>query len=595
MSENLEELTKEELIGRIKELKNQLNNEKYGLYFDRKGNNEVFVENKIPILIRSSELSIETAKTNITNILIEGDNYLSLLSMSMSMSEKDENGLFDIIYIDPPYNTGNAEFIYNDKRIDASDGFRHTKWLCFMEKRLKLAKNLLGANGHIFISIDDNEHANLKLLCDSIFGEDSYLNDFIWINNLKGRQISNGGAVKTYEHILLYVIVNAQNDSFTGNIKYLQESMPLFYKNLNYKSLKDEKGEFVLKNELYNTNSVFNEETRPNLVFNIWVNPLTNEIKFSSVDENINYDGFIKIEPHRNGDGRHKYHAWRWSKKKILEETYDLFFVLNEKRAKIFTKIRDLYTTNIKDIITDSTNGNIELSKIIGKGKFNYPKPVKLIKDLISFVDNKNARVLDFFAGSGTTGQAVLELNSQDNGKRSFTLITNNEGDIMTAVCYPRLKSIISGINFNGEKFCNGYKSNLIYYKTELIDNNHSIDQNKYNLVEKCNELLCLSENIFTLIKKEKSFFIYNNLNSKKWLFIYFDYYNNDQFSQMLNELEKQNEEIKIVYLFSLNNEIDANEEKLIFNRIHNVTIKPIPSKIYEIYMKIMDDLKRNY
>ena len=202
MSINFEKLTKEELIKYISELRKQLNNEKYGLYFDRKASPEDVVEeckNKIPILYREKSLDIISGNYG-ENLLIEGDNF-QVLSALTSIASSEE--VVDVIYIDPPYNTGNKDFIYNDKFLDADDGFRHTKWLNFMEKRLKLAKELLSENGVIFISIDDNEQSQLKLLCDSIFGERNHITTFVWEKTQHfGRQKINN--YSNNEYVLCY-------------------------------------------------------------------------------------------------------------------------------------------------------------------------------------------------------------------------------------------------------------------------------------------------------------------------------------------------------------------------------------------------------
>src|SRR5690554_6425610 len=309
MSKDLKDLTKTELIEYIDELKKMLNNGKYGLYFDRSINKDSLI-NTVPILTRKPELDIHS-DNKLENIFIEGDN---LLVLSALKTIADEEGFVHVITIDRPYNTGNDGFTFRD-------GFQHSEWLSFMEKRLTIARDILKDNGVIFINIDHNEHYNLKLLCDRIFGPSNFISDFVWINNTKGRQISNGGAVKTYENILLYGKNANLINTFEGDIRDLSKEMPLIYKNKNYQVYDDEDGQYIIKNELYNTNSAFNEETRPNLVFNIFYNEQKNEVLFGDIDdvdftENLDSD-FILIEPHKNSNGQHKYHAWRWSKNKI--------------------------------------------------------------------------------------------------------------------------------------------------------------------------------------------------------------------------------------------------------------------------------------
>jgi len=374
------------------------------------------------------------------NLLIKGNNLLALHSL-----KKQFAGKVKLIYIDPPYNTGNDEFKYND-------AFNHSTWLVFMKNRLKIAKELLRDDGLIFVSIDDNEVHYLKVLMDEIFDRENYLNTFCWVNNLKGRQIAGKGAAKTYEYILVYA---KNKDSknigpFEIPIEKAKSLMPSSYKGFDYKVKSDQAGKFILKNELYNTNSAFNEETRPNLVFNIHYNFKTKEVKFSNTDQEINFKGFIKIPPKENNDGIHRFHAWRWNKEKILRELSNLEFVKTKNgRVKIFTKIREYKATNLKDIITDitTTKGRYDIKALFDDKKyFNYPKPVELIKIFVSQTGNKDI-ILDFFAGSGTTAHAVLELNKEDGGNRKFILI--EQMDYINTVTCPRVKKVMERENID--------------------------------------------------------------------------------------------------------------------------------------------------
>ena len=384
------------------------------------------------------------------NIYIEGDN-LDVLKVL----RETYLGKVKMIYIDPPYNTGN-DFVYNDdfaktmveeekntnyrnengeiiwndafKQNPASNGRFHTDWLNMIYPRLKIAKDFLTEDGAIFISIDENEMTNLKKICDEIFGAGNYVNTFCWINNLKGRQISYTGAVRTYEYVLCYAKDYEKLCLFQGKIDKLKKLMPSTYKGFNYESRKDEIGEYVIKNELYNTNSMFNEETRPNLVFCIHYNPSTKEIIFSDPKDDINYANFVKIMPKTCNDGKHKYQAWRWSKQKIEKEFYDLEFVPYQNTFKVYTKIRDFNVTNIKDVITEIGNGNGELEKYFGTTNyFSFPKSIDLIKLFLMCMQDKNALIMDFFSGSATTADAILQLNSEDNGHRKFIMVQLEE------------------------------------------------------------------------------------------------------------------------------------------------------------------------
>src|SRR3989344_2739289 len=286
------------------------------------------------------------------NLIIHGDNLLVLKALLPTYA-----GKVKCIYIDPPYNTSNEQWAYNDnvnspmmkewlgKVVDKDDLTRHDKWLCMMLPRLKLLRELLTDDGAIFVSIDDNEQHRLRGLMDEVFGEENYLNTFCWVSNLKGRQISGVGAAKTFEFVLVFAKDIQKIGLFEMTVEKLKSLMPSSYKGFEYETENDIGGDFVVKNELYNTNSAFNEETRSNLVFNIHYNFKTSEVKFSDIDQDINFKGFVKITPKKNNDGVHKFHAWRWGREKIARELSDLKFVKTEKGARIYTKIREYANT----------------------------------------------------------------------------------------------------------------------------------------------------------------------------------------------------------------------------------------------------------
>lgn len=443
------------LISYLEEIEQDIMGKKYGLVFeDHRETIDDLLAHSMPIVKEEEELFFSHGGQ--THYLVEGDNLASLYVLRETYAEK-----VNAIYIDPPYNTGNKDFVYDDAFVESKDAYRHSKWLSFMSKRLEVARDLLSSDGVIFISIDEKEVYDLKLLLDEIFGERNFLNDFIWINNLKGRQIRVGGAVKTYEHVMCYAKDAAEVPSFVGNIRDLKKTMPSVYKLANYPVLMDEKGSFVIKNELYNTNSAFNEETRPNLVFNILYNPSTGEVDFSDAfSEEAVPEGYVLIPPHKNGDGAHAYHAWRWSKQKILAEKEDLYFTEIKGIYKVYTKIRDYERTNVKDLLTDIGNGNSELTALFGKAVFSYPKSTKLMRVLLGCIEKKDAIVLDFFAGSGTTGHAVMSMNQADGGDRTFILCTNNENDICRKVTYERIRRAILAEN---------YQASLKYLKVDYL------------------------------------------------------------------------------------------------------------------------------
>jgi adenine-specific DNA-methyltransferase len=361
-------------------------------------------------------------------VVVRSDNYQAL-----SLMRARNRGQVRSIYIDPPYNTGNDQFIFKDR-------YQHSSWLAMMDDRLRLATDWMRDNSALFVSIDGNERDRLKKLADLVVGEERYLNTFVWINNLKGRQISERGAAGTHEYVLAYGGDGC--GTFSASVGKFKSLMPSTYKGFDYETEKDNLGTYVSKNELYNTNSKFNEETRPNLVFNIYYCPATGDIKFSNTGDEAKLAGYTKIPPKQNNDGVHKYHAWRWSREKIAAESFNLKFVSSGGQLRIYTKVRDFEVTVLKDTITDiSTSvGTEELSSLMGIVPFkDYPKPVSLV-EVFAAQSGPADVILDFFAGSGTTGHAVINLNREDGGHRKFILV--EMADYFDTVLVPRIKKV---------------------------------------------------------------------------------------------------------------------------------------------------------
>lgn len=308
------------------------------------------------------------------------------------------------------------------QRNTESNGRFHTDWLNMIYPRLRVARDLLSDDGVIFISIDDNEEHNLRKVCDEIFGGNNYVNTFAWINNLTGRQISGKGAAKTWEPVLAYAKEISCISTLDIEIEFAKKNMPDSYKGFNKDLRKDKYGTFAIGDTLYNHNRKFNEITRPNLVFSIFYNPQTEEIK--SGDIGAEFPGFVEIRPHSNGDGVHNYHAWRWSRSKVDGESHNLIVLPTSKGGyEVYTRIREFNTTTLKDVITNISNGDSEVQKLFDNHKyFDYPKSIALVRTLIGSSD-KDSIILDFFSGSATTAHAVMKLNAEDGGKRQFIMV----------------------------------------------------------------------------------------------------------------------------------------------------------------------------
>ena len=417
------------LLTYIAEIEKDIKGKKYGLVFEEhKEAIDEILENHVPILKEDESLFIDNGGQ--MNFLIEGDNLASL-----QLLEKTHKGKIDLIYIDPPYNTGKKDFIYDDEYVDFEDSFKHSKWLSFMEKRLKIAKNLLTPTGVIFISIDDNELYTLKLLCDEIFDNSGFINNFMWLHG-KGKKNKQSRTLQQY--ILAYSKID-------------RDQLPAWYI------------EHLAKGSFSNPDN----DARGK-----W---FSGSISFSEERSNKNSDKYFTITSPS---------GIKWSRQWMCTQVEMNEYLKNNKiyfgkpplynhtpRLKIFpTDSYVVIPDNIFSNVGTTRSAQNELDKLIGKrvdekghliSKFNNPKSHELIEHLIKISNNSNPlQILDFFAGSGTTGHAVMRLNAEDGGNRKFILCTNNENNICRDITYERIKRVIEK-----EK----YKASLKYMKVDFV------------------------------------------------------------------------------------------------------------------------------
>lgn len=369
------------------------------------------------------------------NLFVEGDNLDALKCL-----RDDYRGAVDCIYIDPPYNTGN-EFVFADSFVHrAADGegggdapgraaLRHAGWASMMLPRLLVARDLLADGGVGLVSIDDKELAQLRLLLDEVFGPANVLATMIWVSNLKGRQLRHAGPAGTHEYIVCFAKDASRVDQFRGSTQSLIRQMPLVYPRTAHQVKRDARGPYVLKNQLFNTNGRFNERTCPTLVYRIHYHPGTGEVRLTDIDDETVLPGFVTALPHPNARPGLRWHAWRWSRARVLSHADELEFDLSDGTLRIWTKVRDTNTRALKDLIIgpSTQQGAADLARL-GLGRvFESPKPVGLIRTLIDAAAGPDALILDFFAGSGTTAQAVWELNGADGGTRRVILVQRAE------------------------------------------------------------------------------------------------------------------------------------------------------------------------
>lgn len=420
----------------IGEIETALNEKKYGLVWEKHTEKvDELLEHNIPVFSEDESKKIVADENDGYNFLLEGDNLHSL-----KLLEKTHKGKIDVIYIDPPYNTGNKDFIYNDSFVDKTDGYSHSKWLSFMSERLEIARELLSDEGVIFISIDDNEQAQLKLLCDEVFGESNFVVDFIWKSKSGG---ANDSSLVATDHEFILCFSKNYTKAIMNDDK--ETEVTTSYNNF------DDNGFYSL--ERLDKQSLGYLES---LDFPI-----------------ISPDGIRYTVQHK--DENNKKARWRWSKNTVEERYDELVF----KHPYIYTKNYKKDGQKPRSLLTDerfgrTRTGSTDLKKIIGNQKlFSYPKPEKLIKFLLNISTQKNSTILDFFAGSGTTGHAVMQLNKEDGGNRKYILCTNNENKICEEVTYQRLKNIQEELPHN-----------LKYFKTDFISK-YASDEDEATISEK--------------------------------------------------------------------------------------------------------------
>lgn len=450
-----EQHSDDESLIAINQIENELTSKKYGLVWEEHEEEvDVKMRTHIPVFteVEAKEI-VGASESEQYNFLLEGDNLHSL-----KLLEKTHKGKIDVIYIDPPYNTGNKDFKYDDTFVDKLDSYKNSKWLSFMWSRLKVAHKLLSSEGIIFISIDDNELYPLKMICDEIFGEQCFVTNLIW-QKKTGASDAKGIATIT-EYILVYVKDYAVMDSvFDKNYEafdakryrykdeYFNERGPFYYDSLD-------RGSVRYSDTLnYSIKSPNGDDIYPNGRKNFENDGWTWKWSKEKVEWGIR-NGFIDITPSSK-----KENGWAVRYKIYLN-------VDNENRP--IEK-----SAPYKNLITTILNANAaaDIKKMFnGKTVFQYSKPVGLMGFLLSCEKNKKALILDFFAGSGTTGQAVLEKNMEDGGNRHFILCTNNENNICEEVTYQRLKTVITGKCADGSQYSEGLPANLKYYKTDFVD-----------------------------------------------------------------------------------------------------------------------------
>jgi adenine-specific DNA-methyltransferase len=478
-----------------------------------------------------------------------------------------------VIYIDPPYNTGNKDFKYNDDFVDKEDAYRHSKWLSFMKRRLGIAHDLLSDNGVIFISIDDNEQAQLKLLCDEVFGENNYVGTYFWKRTSTPPALSYK-IRKKLEFVLCYQKASIPQRTFAqgyvdgGDVPLLNAGNPIGTLSFPIGSC-----HFNISDGTYTAQAKHKIK-------------LLNDVKVIS---GINSNEF-------KAQGNFK-----WGQQNLDREvcagTY--FLIKSNRFSPRFQK--STQSTKVPSNIIDAevdvgTNEEAqkEIDSINLSKSFDYAKPTSLLSYLIKmpFWYKSNITILDFFAGSGTTLHATMKLNSEDGGHRQCILITNNENKICEEVTYIRNKKVIEGYTTPTGKDVPGLKNNnLRYYKTDFISRKRTI-KNMRALVSASTELLCIKNNVYTeqhtfgerTLKTEAA--RYFDDGKTKMLVIYNELGVN-KFVDMLRTMKVEGK-IK-VYVFSSNRYAYNDDFQEVLDKVE---LCALPAAIYDAYNAVLKPMK---
>ena len=571
--QTLEGLTNDErsnLIGLLRQHK------KYGLVWEDKPEDvEERLRDELPILREVKDKAILSDDPDAPNhILIEGDNLEALTALSYT-----HEGKIDVIYIDPPYNTGNKDFVYYDDFnddyrnipfVERDDAFRHSKWLSFMGRRLKLAKKLLSYEGVIFISIDDNEQANLKILCDEIFGEDKFVGTYFWKRTATPPALSYKIRRKL-EFVLCYQKQDILGRTFAqglvdgGDAPLLNSGNPIGLLEFPIGSVR-----FNIPDGIY----TMTNERKIELIDNVYVEDGTNKQPF-----------------------RAKAH-FKWSQSNLTDEiSKGTYFVVKSKQFSIRYQKSEKATKVPSNIIDDevmvATNEDAQKEiENFGLGdKFDYAKPTSLVRFLIRmpFWNNNQITILDFFAGSGTTLHATMQLNAEDGGHRQCILVTNNENNICEEVTYERNKRVIQGYTTPKGVEVEGLKANTLrYYKIDSVSRDRT-QKNMRDLVAAATDLLCIKEGLYEEQKTFGRFKLKPHLaryfhDGKKHMLIIYREELIDEIAEEIKKLDFGGKRLKI-YVFSPGRYAFTDNFREVEDKVELVAL---PAAIYDTYQKVL-------
>ena len=579
------------LIGLLREHK------KYGLVWEDKPEDvEERLREELPVLREVKNKAILSDEPDAPNhILIEGDNLEALTALSYT-----HEGKIDVIYIDPPYNTGARNWKYNNDFVDSEDGYKHSKWIGWVRRRIVIARKLLKNAGIIVVTIDDYEYAQLRLLMDEIFREDNYLATVVIKNNPSGRSTVRGFSVN-HEYALFY---SKSEHSSLGRLSHNEDQRSRY-------SEKDNVGYFEWENFRKNgTDS--DRKDRPKQFFPIILNTDSNTLRIPFLEWNEQerkyiYDAEL-LDNERlllpiTSEGTEK--VWKYGLERTQSILANLLVKRKQNRYELYRKkyINDEgslpRTWWDKPEYSARDNGTRVLTNIFGPIKvFDFPKAPEAVKDSLKAANlGKDGTILDFFAGSGTTLHATMQLNAEDGGHRQCILVTNNENNICEEVTYERNKRVINGYTTPKGVEVPGLKQNTLrYYKTDYISRDRT-QKNMRDLVAAATDLLCIKEDLY---EEQKTF---GRFKLKPQLARYFDngkrhmliIYREELIDEIAEEIKglplppsEKRGKLKI-YVFSPGRYPFTDNFRKVEDKVELVAL---PAAIYDAYQKVLPKRK---
>lgn len=527
---------------------------KYGLVWEDKPEDVALqCRVELPVLEQNEKRAINKAPDQPTNVIIEGDNFHALSVLNYTHPRK-----VDVIYIDPPYNTGAKDWKYNNRFVDINDTFRHSKWLSMMEKRLTLAKGLLKEDGVLICAIDENERDHLGLLLEEVF-PDFESHCVTIVHNPRGVQGSNF----SYTHEYAFFI-------FRKGLKVIGP-----------RKIKDEDRDWS------NLRNWGNESERADAK-NCFYSVIVEKDKIVGFGNVLSVKKHPKAQTERHGNQYFVYpidrnaveRKWRYARQSIEQVAH----LLRAKKTaagyeieigKDFGTVRTVWQDSRYDA---SVYGTQLVHALVPDTDFDFPKSIWTVYDCIAPIlyTRKNALVLDFFAGSGTTGHALMVLNKEDEGTRRYILCTNNENRIAERVTYPRIKKTIEG--HKDYLDITGIPSNVRYFKTAFVKKNAVSDDTRRELVSRSTEMICLKEGAFNKVADNKNFKIYRDATRSTGILFNLD---------AMQDFKKKIAALDLpasLYIFSLTSDTyDSDFTDLAVEH----TLCPIPESILEVYRKL--------